>query len=73
MDIIAVKVNHVELAYVSKHDFEQSNMVRKHLAHLGIAPEGSGAHLHKPRSRLRASTGKQGHLMAKSYELLGEI
>jgi hypothetical protein len=29
MDIIAVKVNYVELAYVSKDEFKHSNMVRK--------------------------------------------
>ncbi len=73
MDIVAVKVNHVELAYVSKHEFQQSNMVRKHFAHLGIAPEGVWAHLHEPRSSLRVSARKQGHLMAEPYELLGEI
>jgi hypothetical protein len=73
MNIIAVKVNHVELAYVSKYEFKQSNMVRKHLAHLGIAPEGPGAYLHEPRRRLRASARKQGHLMTEPYQLLGEI
>jgi hypothetical protein len=73
MDIIAVKMNYIELAYVSKDEFKQSNMVRKHLAHLGIAPEGPGVHVHKLRSRSRVSARKQSHLMTEPYELLGEI
>ena len=40
---------------------------------LGIAPEGLGAYLHEPGSRLRVSARKQGHLMTEPYEFLGEI
>jgi hypothetical protein len=73
MDIVAVKVNHVELTYVSKDEFKHSHMMRENLAHLGIAPECPWTHLHEPRSRLRVSARKQGYVMSEPYELLGEI
>lgn len=73
MDVIAVKVNDVELAHVAKHEFQQSNMVGKHFAHLGIAPESPGTGFHELRTRLRVSARKQGHFMAKPYEYLGKI